>query len=349
MTTSNEPRALIRYAVACTAAAVVLFWALYLVRGVLLIVYVCVLFAIGLTPIVRMIERQQLLPSLKMRVPRWLAILVIYLGVIGVLTLAGVLIVPPLAAQSRELWSTLPEKLSDAQQFLIRRGLIDHEITVREAVQRSPVGGDAVGTVVDAVTSVIGGIFGVVTVLILTLYLLLEGDRVREMAVRLLPRDRRERGRTLVRVITDRVSAWLSGQLLLGAIIGTTAGIGLWLMGVPYFYVLAFIMAIGELIPIVGPILSAIPAILVALTVSPALALGVVAFAFAQQQVENHLLVPKIMSKQVGVSAATVIIALLIGGELLGLLGAILAVPTAAIVQVLFDELVFGERPESTS
>jgi predicted PurR-regulated permease PerM len=92
------------------------------------------------------------------------------------------------------------------------------------------------------------------------------------------------------------------------------------------------------LIPIVGPILSAVPAVIVALSVKPALALAVILFFVAQQQLENHLLVPKIMQRQVGISPVFVIIALLIGGSLLGVIGAILAVPTAAILQVLFEE-----------
>ena len=134
------------------------------------------------------------------------------------------------------------------------------------------------------------------------------------------------------------MSAWLGGQLLLGAIIGGTSAIALWLLGVPFFYVLALISGVGELIPVVGPIFAAIPAVLVASSVSVNKALLVIVFFVIQQQLENHILVPKIMARQVGVSAVTVIIALLIGGKLLGILGAILAVPSAAIIQVLFNE-----------
>lgn len=113
----------------------------------------------------------------------------------------------------------------------------------------------------------------------------------------------------------------------------------------PYFYVLALIAGIGEMIPIVGPLLAAIPAIAVAFTVSPTMAFGVAIFFFIQQQFENHVLVPKVMERQVGVSAAGVIIALLLGGTLLGVVGAILAVPTVAILQVVFEEAF----PEATS
>jgi predicted PurR-regulated permease PerM len=139
------------------------------------------------------------------------------------------------------------------------------------------------------------------------------------------------------------VSAWLGGQLLLGAIIGGSSAIGLWLLGIPFFYVLAVISGIGELIPVIGPILSAIPALAVAATVSVQKVVLVLVFFVIQQQTENHLLVPKIMSRQVGVSAVTVIVSLLIGGKLLGILGALLAVPTAAILQVVWSELTLSE------
>jgi predicted PurR-regulated permease PerM len=109
---------------------------------------------------------------------------------------------------------------------------------------------------------------------------------------------------------------------------------------VPYFYVLGFIAAIGEMIPVVGPVFSAVPAIGVGITVSPRTAVFVALFMFEQQQFENHILVPKVMERQVGVSAVTVIVALLVGASLLGLLGAGLAVPSAAIVQVVVRELL---------
>jgi predicted PurR-regulated permease PerM len=151
--------------------------------------------------------------------------------------------------------------------------------------------------------------------------------------------------------VTTKVSAWLGGQLFLGLIIGASSAIGLWALGVPFFYVLALISAIGELIPVVGPILSAIPALAVAATVSPQMVLFVLIFFVVQQQLENHILVPRIMSRQVGVSPVTVIIALLIGGSLAGIVGALLAVPTAAILQVVASEVLRedDEPPPSRS
>jgi predicted PurR-regulated permease PerM len=110
--------------------------------------------------------------------------------------------------------------------------------------------------------------------------------------------------------------------------------------------VLALVAAVGELIPMVGPVLSAIPAVIVGFTVSPTMGIGVLVFFFIQQQIENHVLVPKVMERQVGVSAVVVVVALLIGGSLLGIVGAILAVPTAAILQVLIQELLPETKTE---
>jgi predicted PurR-regulated permease PerM len=328
--------------------ALVVAWAMYQARGVLLLVYTSALLATGFAPIVRAIERQQKLRVGTRRLPRWLAILVVYVAIIGTVVGVGFAVVTPLADQARELATGAPGMIDRAQQYLIDKGLIDHKITLREAMQRAPdnvagVGGDAVTTVVGALAGVAGGIFGVLTILILTFYMLVEADGIFDAFVRLFPRDRRRQVALVARDISVKVSAWLGGQLLLAAVIGVTATLGLWLLGVPYFFVLGLLAAFGELIPMVGPVLSAIPAVAVALTVSPGKALAVAIFFLAQQQLENHVLVPKIMSRQVGVSAVTVIVALLIGGSLLGIVGALLAVPTAAALQVIFEELTRDE------
>jgi predicted PurR-regulated permease PerM len=343
---SRDPRAarsLIRYAILMTALTGIVLWAAYVVRDALLIVYVSGVLAIGFSPIVRVIERQKLLPIGSRRFPRWLAILVLYLAILGTIGLALFLIFPALVDQAQALWQKAPQIFEHGQQFLITKGWLKEHLTVSEAVARAPgAGGDAVGKVAKAVANVAGGIFGIVTILILTFYILVDSANLHASLMRLLPKDRRARADAATREVTVKVSAWLSGQLFLGLIIGTTSAIGLWALGIPFFYVLALISGIGEMIPVIGPILSAIPALAVAATVSPQKALLVLIFFVLQQQLENHVLVPKIMSRQVGVSAVTVIVALLIGGSLAGIVGAILAVPTAAILQVVASE-IFSE------
>ncbi len=336
----DAPRALIRYALVGFAVTIAVGWALFLTRDAILLVYVSALVAIGLAPLVARLQRRKL-PGTSKPMPRWAAILVIYVCFIGVIVGVGLLVIPPLIDQARALWAAFPDMLHRAQVWLIDRGLLSRELSVREAVAQAPGNGtDTVGTIVGAVWGFVGGIFGIVTILILAFYLLLESNAIVTSFVRIFPRRERARVEDASARVSHKVSAWLGGQLLLGGIIGGSAAIGLFLIGVPYFYVLALIAAVGELIPIVGPILAAVPAIAVAFSVSPTMALGVAVFFFAQQQLENHVLVPKVMSRQLGINASFVIIALLFGGSLLGIVGAILAIPTAAILQVLFEEAV---------
>jgi predicted PurR-regulated permease PerM len=351
---ASEAKTLIVWTIAMTASAIAVMWAAYLVRDVLLLLYVSCLFAVGFSPIVRVIERQTVLPIGTRRFPRWLAILILYLMILGTVASVLAMVFPPLIRQAHQLWDSLPGMIDRGLAFLVAKGLLSEDLTrevlLREAVENAPgSGGQAVNTVLSAVVGVLGGIFGVLTILIFTFYLLVESDSLRRTFIQLFPKADRPRVDAAARTITTKVSAWLGGQLLLGGLIGTTSALGLWLLGIPFFYVLALISAIGELIPVVGPVLSAIPAIAVAATVSGKKVLLVIAFFIVQQQIENHLLVPKVMERQVGVSAVTVITALLIGGKLLGIPGAILAVPTAAILQVLFTEWMATKDEEKRS
>ena len=340
---ASEPpdtKALIRYAIGMTALAVIVFWVGFIVRDALLIVYVSVLLAIGFSPIVRIIERQKVLPVAR-RLPRWLAILILYVAILGTVAIVISLILPPLVEQATALWKKFPDLFERTQAFLMRKGVLKEHVTMGEAVAAAPGGsGDAVGKVAGAVANVAGGLFGVITILILTFYMLVDSWSLRQQALRLFPRHQRARADAASRVVMEKVSAWLTGQLLLAGTIGGSSAIGLWALGIPFFYVLALLSAIGEMIPIVGPILSAIPAIAVASTLGLQKVIAVIIFFVIQQQLENHILVPKIMSRQVGVSPVTVIVSLLIGGSLLGVVGALLAVPTAAILQVIAAEIV---------
>jgi predicted PurR-regulated permease PerM len=315
------------------------FWALLLVRQVLLLVYVSALLAVGFGPLVRLIERQRVVP-IGTRLPRWAAILVLYVTILGTLAALGAVVVPPLVRQAREFVTHLPQILDQVQGWLLEHGVLTQPLTLGDVMQQVPTGTDAVGAVVATIWSVVGGLFGVVTILILTFYLLVDSASIFEGFVRLFARSRRARVRDVAQEITSRVSAWLNGQLMLAAIVGSIIAVGLGLLGVPYFYVLALLAGVGEFIPYVGPFLAAIPALAVAATVSWKLAVGVAILYFATQQLENHVLVPKIMQHQVGLSPSAVIVALLVGAGLLGVVGAILAVPTAAILVVVLQELL---------
>lgn len=323
--------------VGITAALVV-----YLIRHVLLMLYVSSLLAIGLSPAVRRIERRRPLFG-RLTIPRWLAILTLYVGFLLVVTLVAALTLPPMVQQAGQLAQNLPAYVDRLQHALVDRGLIQERWSWSDLLANVQAPGAMVTNVLGALQGAIG-IFGtVVTVLIMPFYLLLEASTIRSGFLHLLKREHRARADRIVRAVTVKVGGWLGGQLLLSAIIGASATIGFWFIGVPYFYVLGLIAAIGEMIPVIGPILAAIPAILLGLTVSPQTALIVAGYCWAQQFIENNLLVPRIMERQVGVSPATVFVALLIGSSLLGFVGAILAVPSVAIVRVFIQQYLDHE------
>jgi predicted PurR-regulated permease PerM len=325
--------------VATVAGIAVLLAALWAAREALMLVYVSALIAMGFSPLVRLIEQSN--QNVRRRVPRWLAILVIYLTIVGALVVLGLMVIPPLVAQAEALWTRLPSEFNKFQGFLIKYKLMTRRVTLEEAVQNAPAGtgGNAVGTVLVAISSLIGGVFGLITILILSFYLLIEAHTMFEYFVRFAPPGRRGDITIAAREMVSKVSAWLRAQFVLAAVMGTFATIGLWLMDVPYFYVIALVAAIGETIPIVGPVIGGITAVAVAITVSPKLALMVGVYFLVLHQLEANVLVPKIMERRVGVSPVAVMVALLIGGALWGVIGAILAIPTAALLSVLVEEL----------
>jgi len=319
--------------VAAITGTFILLAVLWVAREALMLIYVSGLIAMGFSPIVRVLERPR-------RVPRWLAILVIYAAIVAVIVVIGLMIVPPLVAQAVSLWARLPALFNTFQTFLISHRLMVHRVTLEEAVQNAPSGasGNAVGTVLVAISSLIGGIFGLITILILSFYLLVEAQDILESLMQFVPAGRRADVATAARQAVIKVSAWLRAQLVLAGVMGVFVAIGLYLLDVPYFYVIALVAAIGETIPIVGPVIGGIAAVSVAITVSAQLALMVGVYFLVLHQLEANVLVPKIMERRVGVSPVVVMIALLIGGALWGLVGAILAIPTAAIISVIVSE-----------
>jgi predicted PurR-regulated permease PerM len=319
--------------VAAVAGTAILLAVLWAAREALLLIYVSALIAMGFSPIVRMLERPR-------RIPRLLAILVIYAAIVGGIVLIGLLIIPPLVAQAASLWAQLPTHFNTFQSFLIKHRLMVHRVTLEEAVQNAPsgTGGNAVGTVLVAISSLIGGVFGLITILILSFYLLIEAQPMFDSLMQFVPAGRRADVAPAARQAVIKVSAWLRAQFVLAGVMGVFVAVGLYLLGVPYFYVIALVAAIGETIPIVGPIIGGIAAIGVAITVSPQLAVMVGAYFLVLHQLEANVLVPKIMERRVGVSPVVVMVALLIGGSLWGLVGAILAIPTAAIISVIVSE-----------
>lgn len=313
-------------------------YVVYLVRDVLLTLYFSGLLAVGLSPAVRILEHSRLVNGKRRKIPRWMALLALYLAFLLVVAIILAVVVPPLVEQIQQLVAALPTYADNAQKALIARGLIKKGSSWTDMVMNMQVPQIALNGIYNVVQMTVGALGQALTVLLLPFYLLLESNSLQAWMLRLVKRENQARAGRVMSSVTTKVGAWLSGQLLLAAVIGVTATIGFRIIGVPYYSVMGLLAALGEMVPVIGPLLAAVPAVLLGWTVSPATAVYVVAYSAVQQFIEGNVLVPRIMERQVGVSPVTIMVALLIGSSLLGLVGAVLSVPTAAIIQVIIRE-----------
>jgi predicted PurR-regulated permease PerM len=325
-------------ATAVVVATVVILAVLWRARLALLVIYLSVLVAAGLASPVSVLERWR--PFGRGFAPRWLAALVIYvLTAIGVGVLL-VLVLNPLVAQAEQLWTGLPQQFDHLQDVLRHYGLVGRRVTLQEAVQNVPKT-DALGsmnTVLTAGFTFAGVMAAIVSVVILSYYVVVQGEGVALYFLRWIPEARQAAVQNAVAESIVRIGRWLEGTILIAAIMGAVVSAALWLLGVPYFYVVGLVAALGEAVPMVGPIVAGLVATAVALTVSPQLGL-VVCFLFVViHELEANVLVPKIMEGRVGIGAIAVMSGLLIGWELTGVVGAVVAIPTVAILTVVADQ-----------
>jgi predicted PurR-regulated permease PerM len=335
---------MVKTVLAC-AGIFVLLAALWAIRDALMLIYVSCLIAMGFSPLVKLVQH----PGRSERrhaLPRVLAILLVYLAIITVFILIAMLVIPAVIDQATALWDKLPQQFAEVQRFLVRSKLISRVVTLQEAVGPAD-GGSAVSTVITALSSVLGGVLGVITIVILSFYLLIEGEGIMRTVTRLVPYGHRNHFEATARRSVDKVSAWLRAQLTLAALMGTLAAVGLGILHVPYFYVIAVVAAAGEAIPVIGPLIAGVTAVTIALGVSGKLAIATGVYVVVLHQLEANILVPKIMERRVGVSPVIVLTALLVGGSLRGLIGAILAVPTAAILSVVIEEFALNRQEEA--
>ena len=285
--------------------------------------------------------------------PRGLAILVSFLLVVGLVVLAALFLVPLVAEQFAALIravpgiaSTVGGYLKDALDSLQDRGLLPSD--PQQLVSR--VREDLVGAVRSAAGNVLGGAFGVITgtfgfavtlfgVVFIAAYLLVDVRRFEAAFLSAAPHDYRRDAKTLWDAFGYSLSRYLGGLALVLAIQGAVSAVGLLLLGVPYALVLGAFVSVAAVIPYLGAWLSAIPAVIVALTVSPTTALLTALLFLGIQQLEGNFLTPKIQGNTLRVHPVLVLLAVIIGGGLGGIVGVIVAVPSLAVGRVLFDFL----------
>ncbi|MBI2008748.1 AI-2E family transporter, partial [Candidatus Amesbacteria bacterium] len=274
----------------------------------------------------------------KYHIPRGLAIFFIYLFVWA---LAGSLIatvIPGLIDQSGKLIRVLPVSLSQIELFNTHQQEISQEILAR-------LGSLPEGLIKFSV-GLFSNILGVVTTLVISFYLLLERNKLDRYLALLLGPDKPEKAKRIINEIEHRLGRWVRGELFLMIAVGTFTYFGLVILGVDIPLPLAVLAGLLEIVPNIGPTISAVPAILVALTINPLTALATLALYILIQQLENNLLVPKVMEKATGVNPLVSILALMVGFKIAGPAGAVLSIPIILVAQIIAAEVFSSHRLE---
>ncbi|MDX6287007.1 MAG: hypothetical protein QOG53_2492 [Frankiales bacterium] len=323
------------------ATAYVLVQAIFAARQVLILVAVALFLSFGLNPAFEALSRRGL--------GRRSAIAVVFTGVILFFGGFVAAVAPPLVHQSTQLTTELPSYVDRLQQNeqIAKLDRRYHVLSkAKTAVSSQNFGDHLFGGIIGVGKVVLGVVFSLLTVLILTLYFASSLPAIKRLAYSLAPRSRRARFGVLTDEILNRVGGYVSGALLIALIAGTTSFIFLEIAGVPYALPLALVVAVTDLIPLIGATIGAVIACGVAFFDSFTIGLVAVAFFIVYQQVENYLIYPRIMSRSVDVHPAATIVAALIGGTLLGVVGALLAIPTAAAIQLVLQEIVIPRQNE---
>jgi predicted PurR-regulated permease PerM len=311
--------------------------------GVLTLVAVAMFLALGLDPVVRWLERR--------RLPRPLSIALVFAGLVGLCVGFFSAVVPPVVSQLADLTAQIPVYVQDLAEGIAANeqlAALDREYEITARLQQELEDRVASG---QTLTTVFGGIYGagravasglasVLTVLVLTLYFLASLRGITSTVYRLVPRSRRRRVQLLGDEVIRRIGGYVIGQVSVAAINGVLTFVLLTVLDIPYSAALALVVGVVGLIPLVGATLGALVAVTVALFTSLTAALVLAAWFIAYQQFENYVIGPRVMQATVSVPATLVLVAALAGGSLLGLLGALIAIPTAAGVLLVVQEVV---------
>ena len=325
------------------AVAYALVQAVIAVRSVLILLLISGFLAIGLNPAVEALGARGL--------SRSRSVLIVLIGVLLFFVGFGFAVVPPIIDQVGQLADKAPDYIRELQDNK-RVADLDERFNFLERAR------DYVEHPENAGTKIFGGVLGVgkvvfsaffstLTVLILTLYFLSNLPTIKSNFYRAVPRSRRARVGLLTDEILERVGGYVAGALVIAATAGVTTFVLLVALGVPYPVALAMLVAITDLIPLVGATIGAAVVTLVAFFVSVKVGLIAAFYYIAYQQIENYVLYPRVMKRSVDVSPAATVVAVLIGGSLLGVLGALLAIPIAAALQLVLQEVVVPRQDEA--
>lgn len=303
---------------------IVSVYLLFIIRDIIALFFIVLVFTAAFRPIINKWEK---------KVGRILSVLIFLTLILFAFVLVIYLIVPPVISQSRQLIENIPGILSKYSYIK------EHVPSINESIDTvSKNIGGITNSFVSITTGIFGGVIAFFAVFVMMIYLLIDKNGISSFIKLFIAKNQEEAVMSLIRKISLKVGGWFRGQLILGIIIGLLDFIGLSIIGAPYALMLAVISAIFEIVPTIGPLIAGTLAVLITLGDSPVKALFVLALYIVVQQIENSFIVPKVMQKAVGLSPVIIILAILIGAKLLGIVGAILAVPIAASISVIIQE-----------
>jgi predicted PurR-regulated permease PerM len=317
-------------------------WFAYTVRDVLMLIYVSALFAVVLAPAIGLIQ--------KMRINGWhagrgfaIVFLILMLLLLG--TLFMVFAFPPIYHDARQFSSDWPRHMASLTEEL-KHLPFGNKVDPAELQKYAT---EIVGGAGGLFLNLAGGIFGLFTAIILTAYFIIDGERTLQWVISLFPLQQQNRlSATLLRA-NKRMRNWLMGQSIMMAFMGIASLVVYYSLHLKYFYILAMFAGVADIIPIAGPISALVIAGSVAAMDSPEKMFGVVIFHAVYAQFEAAFLSPRIMRSTLKLSPLAVIIALSLGGSLAGVIGALVSVPTAALVMVLADEYLVKKKSASAA
>lgn len=328
------------------------FWLFYLFRLAFTLLFIAAFLGTAIGPLVEWLYQKG--------VPRGWGVLLIYIALIGLVVGLGFLLIPLLIEQSAELAVQLPVNYQNLRaQLMISPSRLVRLIAgqlpqlhalgavLPDAVEVNPI--DKVTNLLEFTGKTFQGLFVFVAVFLLAFYWALDGERTIRGLLLWLPSQSRPGIRELIAEVEEKIGGFLRGQALLCLLIGLAALAAYSLLGLPYVLVLAVLAGIFEAIPVIGPMLGAIPALLIAMTVSNQAVIGVLIATAIIQGLENYILVPRIMKRAVGVNPIVAMLALVTLSSLLGLAGAFLAIPIAAIVQLFLDRFLLNRPPDTAA
>lgn len=299
-------------------------WFIYYIRDIVLQVFASLIIVSIINPIVVRLS--------KFKIPKAISILVSYVLVIGALVVSVGSILPPLVEQTTNLANNLPKF---AEQMNISSFINDNAIN--EIIAQL---GSLPGQIIKTGVLLFGNVLSILTVLIFAFYILLVRDRLDENLESLFGREKSKEFVNILNLIESKLGGWARGQLLLMLAVGLVTYIGLLILGIPYALPLALLAGILEIVPFIGPIIAAVPAVILGFSSSTFLGFAALSLAVLIQQLENYVFVPKIMEKSTGVSPIIVLIALAVGYKLAGITGTLMSVPVVIIIQTLLQEKI---------